>query len=163
MAEDELGDAARQHAVTVGVGGNDPSEVEGLEDGRFVVGVSHDGWMWDLTVTGNDDHDFYVLSATDGSDGTYHVEAGEVPVLVHNASCPLTNPQAKDMANRLGYRPTKFVSSGQRVFTNGETFITQDITSNSGGLWKMARSVADLAIKSTRMGTYDYDLNYIGP
>jgi hypothetical protein len=67
------------------------------------------------------------------------------------------------MANRLGYRPTKFVSSGQRVFTNGKTFITQDIDSHSGGLWKMASSVANLASKSTRIGTYDYDLNYIGP
>jgi hypothetical protein len=127
------------------------------------VPTDRDGWMWDLTVPGNNDHDFYVLPATDGADRTYHVEAGEVPVLVHNASCPLTNTQAKDMANRLGYRSTKFVSSGQRVFTNGKTFITQDIDSHSGGLWKMASSVANLASKSTRMGTYDYDLNYIGP
>jgi len=67
------------------------------------------------------------------------------------------------MANRLGYRPTKLISSGQRVFTNGKSFITQDIDSHSGGLWKMGRTVADLASKSTRMGTYDYNLDYIGP
>ena len=30
----------RTHAVEVGVGGNDPSEVEGLEDERFAVGMS---------------------------------------------------------------------------------------------------------------------------
>jgi len=40
-----------------------------------VVGGSvpavHDGWMWDLTVPGNDDHDFYVT-------------AGATAVLVHN-------------------------------------------------------------------------------
>jgi hypothetical protein len=24
----------------------------------------HDGWMWDLTVPGNNDHDFYVLPGT---------------------------------------------------------------------------------------------------
>ena len=33
-----------------------------------VVGGSvpavHDGWMWDLTVPGNNDHDFYVEPAT---------------------------------------------------------------------------------------------------
>ena len=33
-----------------------------------VVGGSvpavHDGWMWDLTVPGDDDHDFYVEPAT---------------------------------------------------------------------------------------------------
>jgi hypothetical protein len=47
----------------------------------------HDGWMWDLTVPGNNDHDFYVLPASasqvadlpmsiHGADGT--------PILVHN-------------------------------------------------------------------------------
>jgi len=42
--------------VTV-VGGTTPAE--------------HDGWMWDLTVPGNNDHDFYV-------------QAGSASVLVHN-------------------------------------------------------------------------------
>ena len=44
-----------------------------------VVGGSvpavHDGWMWDLTVPGNNDHDFYVSVAA-------------TAVLVHNDSCP---------------------------------------------------------------------------
>jgi hypothetical protein len=35
----------------------------------------HDGWMWDLTVPGNNDHDFYV-------------EAADVLVLVHNSCGP---------------------------------------------------------------------------
>ncbi|MGH3282365.1 MAG: hypothetical protein ACRDNW_24965 [Trebonia sp.] len=35
------------------------------------VPAAHDGWMWDLTVPGNNDHDFYVV-------------AGATPVLVHN-------------------------------------------------------------------------------
>jgi hypothetical protein len=34
----------------------------------------HEGWMWDLTVPGNNDHDFYVIPA----------QSGDVPVLVHN-------------------------------------------------------------------------------
>jgi hypothetical protein len=67
------------------------------------------------------------------------------------------------MAGRLGYRPTNYRSSGQRVFTNGKTFITQDVDAHNGGLWKMARTVGDLGGKGTRMGTYDYDLNYVGP
>jgi len=33
--------------------------------------VNHDGWMWDLTVPGNNDHDFYVVTTA-------------VAVLVHN-------------------------------------------------------------------------------
>jgi len=108
------------------------------------------GWMWDLAIPGGNDHDFYI----DTSAGS---------VLVHNDSCPLTNPQAQDMAKRVGYRRTNYTSSGQTVFTNGKTYITQDITSHSGGLWKMARTVAELGSKTTRMGTYDHDLNYIGP
>jgi hypothetical protein len=46
-------------------------------DGQVAVVVGgsvpavHDGWMWDLTVPGNNDHDFYVT-------------AGIVTVLVHN-------------------------------------------------------------------------------
>jgi hypothetical protein len=35
------------------------------------VPADHDGWMWDLTVPGNNDHDFYVT-------------AGTIAVLVHN-------------------------------------------------------------------------------
>ena len=48
-------------------------------DGKaaIVVGGSvpadHNGWMWDLTVPGNNDHDFYVT-------------AGSAAVLVHNCS-----------------------------------------------------------------------------
>jgi RHS repeat-associated protein len=38
------------------------------------VPADHDGWMWDLTVPGNNDHDFYVVVTT------------TVAVLVHN--CP---------------------------------------------------------------------------
>jgi hypothetical protein len=52
----------------------------------MVVGGSvqavHDGWMWDLTVPGNNDHDFYVV-------------AGGASALVHNDSCS-TNAQILD-------------------------------------------------------------------
>ena len=42
--------------------------------------TNHDGWMWDLTVPGNNDHDFYVAAG----DGEGHATAGFAPVLVHN-------------------------------------------------------------------------------
>jgi hypothetical protein len=65
-----------------------------------VVGGSvpavHDGWMWDLTVPGNNDHDFYVL-------------AGYTPVLVHNASCP------------TGFDYEAASQSGMRADRNGLT------------------------------------------
>jgi hypothetical protein len=46
--------------------------------------AQHDGWMWDLTI--QDDHDFYVLPARDGSVGQYYYvdEDGVSAVLVHN-------------------------------------------------------------------------------
>lgn len=40
--------------------------------------------MWDLTVPGNDDHDFYVLSAQADNSHTYNVAADGTPALVHN-------------------------------------------------------------------------------
>jgi len=45
----------------------------------------HDGWMWDLTVPGNNDHDFYVLPAqSDSRHAAYDVEARSASILVHN-------------------------------------------------------------------------------
>jgi hypothetical protein len=44
----------------------------------------HDGWMWDLTVPGNNDHDFYVEPATVLPSS--QVEP-TVAVLVHNSNC----------------------------------------------------------------------------
>jgi hypothetical protein len=48
------------------------------------------GWMWDLTIPGNNDHDFYVVPVTvdrtTSSNHTYHVGTGNTPVLVHNCS-----------------------------------------------------------------------------
>ena len=44
------------------------------------------GWMWDLTVPGNNDHDFYV-------------EAEDVGILVHNINdCSITQAEAKAQA-----------------------------------------------------------------
>lgn len=92
---------------------------------------------------------------------TYY--AGITPVLVHNSCGLLTNAQASQMAQRVGYRATNQFVRGQRVFTNGKSFIVQDIDSHSGGLWKMANSVRDLGSKTTRTGTYNYNLDYVGP
>ena len=49
----------------------------------------HDDWMWDLTVPGNNDHDFYALPAQQGGHHSYYVEAGNAAVLVHNSNCPI--------------------------------------------------------------------------
>jgi hypothetical protein len=50
----------------------------------------HDGWMWDLTVPGNNDHDFYVQSALFENNRQISDAAAEnKSVLVHNDSCPV--------------------------------------------------------------------------
>jgi hypothetical protein len=40
--------------------------------------------------------------------------------------------------------------------------ITPDIDGHNGGIWKMGKTIKDLNSKSTRMGTYDKNLNRIG-
>jgi hypothetical protein len=50
-----------------------PNGATAVADGGTVP-ADHDGWMWDLTVPGNNDHDFYVVVAA-------------TAVLVHN--CPI--------------------------------------------------------------------------
>jgi hypothetical protein len=61
-------------------------------DGQLAVVVGgsvpavHDGWMWDLTVPGNNDHDFYVVIGT--RPGFAPVSVYEA-VLVHNDDSPV--------------------------------------------------------------------------
>ena len=66
-------------------------------------------------------------------------------------------------AERLGFKrriaPQKapFNSHGQEVFSNGRRFITRDIDGHSGGVWKMFDRAGN------RLGTFDANLNRIGP
>ena len=46
------------------------------------IPAGHDGWMWDLTIPGNSDHDFYV-------------QASSIDILVHNASCPTSGNNSR--------------------------------------------------------------------
>jgi hypothetical protein len=61
------------------------------------------GWMWDLTVPGNNDHDFYVLPEERDSGGAYyHVdEHGVTAVLVHNVNDPCDIPTLKSYARQI--------------------------------------------------------------
>jgi len=63
----------------------------------------HDGWMWDLTVPGNNDHDFYVLpEERDGGGAYYHVdEHGVTAVLVHNVNDPCDISTLKSYARQI--------------------------------------------------------------
>ena len=74
----------------------------------------------------------------------------------------MTSKQATQAASNLGFQKTNYTSHGQPIFKNGNRFITPDVDSHIGGVWKMADSVQNLGSKRTRMGTFDADLNRIG-
>ncbi|MEU4384116.1 polymorphic toxin-type HINT domain-containing protein [Promicromonospora sp. NPDC023805] len=77
----------------------------------------------------------------------------------------LTNSQATDLAEHLGYTRARNESShGQLVFEDpkGRWFISQDTEAHSGGTWKIAKSVAKLARKDTRTATTDALLTIVG-
>jgi hypothetical protein len=119
-----------------------------------------------------------VYNLTVGTDHDYYVTAACAPVLVHNSGpssdCEplptrtqnpsrLTNAQARDLAEHLGFRPTGQRIKNQIVFTDGKWYIVQDIDGHIGGTWKVARSIADLYGRATRYCTTDALLTCIGP
>jgi RHS repeat-associated protein len=57
----------------------------------------HDGWMWDLTVPGNGDHDFYVVAGGTGSTSTL----GATGILVHNINETCSVAQLKELARQI--------------------------------------------------------------
>ncbi len=101
---------------------------------------------------------------------TYYVS--NAGVLVHNrcsnTSTKLTNREARKAAGELGYSEVNERSYNQLVFKNAKAnsdvrFITPDIDSHSGGVWKGASTIGGLFSKNTRSGTYDALLRRIGP
>ncbi|TDO30238.1 putative RNase toxin 21 of polymorphic toxin system [Kribbella sp. VKM Ac-2527] len=75
---------------------------------------------------------------------------------------PLTTSQAADLAKTSGPRGAIYVVKGERVFQRGGSYIVQDTTAHSGGVWKIATSVKELGSKNTRTATTDALLNVIG-
>ncbi len=73
----------------------------------------------------------------------------------------VTAKQAIAEAEKLGFEKTNYYYKGQPIFKKGNRYISPDADIHNGGVWKMADSVKNLEHKSTRMGTYDKDLNRI--
>ena len=79
----------------------------------------------------------------------------------NNPTGPSATPNqvAHQMAGRAGYgqrippNRAPFNSHGQQVFSNGKNFITRDIDSHNGGVWKMFNR------HGQRIGTYNADLS----
>jgi hypothetical protein len=88
----------------------------------IVVGSStpavHDGWMWDLTVPGNNDHDFYV-------------QAGVADILVHNCDEPYLDEPGEQHV-RAGHFPGgSEVDDSKGIFNSGED--PQDLAQAGAG------------------------------
>ncbi len=83
-----------------------------------------------------------------------------------SGNAKMTTKEATEAAKKLGYDKVNEKSHGQPVFKNAKNkkpkYITPDVDMHNGGVWKGADSVKDLGSKSTRLGTYDANLNRIG-
>ncbi len=114
-----------------------------------VVGGStpavHDGWMWDLTVPGNNDHDFYVVpTSSDGGGDAYYAEADDTSILVHNSGglCPTNGvphgPIGEDATyealQKAGY--TNITREVQFINSNGDPFRADFVAQNPNGDWE---------------------------
>jgi hypothetical protein len=74
-------------ATATALGGHDPKATT--------------GWMWDLSIPGGNDHDFYVLPG-DSEGAYYHSdEHGVAAVLVHNVNDPCDIPTLKSYARQI--------------------------------------------------------------
>ena len=105
----------------------------------------HDGWMWDLTVPGNNDHDFYVLPASsDGGRDAYHAEADGTSILVHNSGglCPtnglphgpIGEDATYDALQKAGY--TNITREVQFINSKGRPFRADFVAQNPNGDWE---------------------------
>lgn len=63
------------------------------------------------------------------------------------------------LAKNLGFRKLKNQRShGQPIYKRKRIYITPDVDSHVGGIWKMATSPENLKSKHTRLGTYNENL-----
>lgn len=67
-----------------------------------------------------------------------------------------------EIAKQLGYQKIKERSHGQPIYRKGNSYISPDIDSHNGGVWKEASSIKALgrrnAGKGGRNGTFNLDL-----
>ncbi len=96
----------------------------------------HVGWMWDLTVPGNNDHDFYVIPAEDSGTSYYHVDKdGVTAILVHNNQNPVCDiSRLKGFAKQIREAGVSTFARNQRVFAVGQD-VAGNLTAASSDGW----------------------------
>ena len=106
---------------------------------------------------------------------TYFVKGNQAEtegVWVHNDCSSRKTPstpvykndsEAYAAAKELGYRKIKErTKNNAAIFKKGKSYISRDVDSHNGGVWKEASSPKKLNRKETRNGTFDKNLNRIG-
>lgn len=76
--------------------------------------------MWDLTVPGNNDHDFYVLPAQADSRHAPDVVASDTPVLVHNCDT-IDFAHGTSLKNAQNIRDNGLSADAARANANGSS------------------------------------------
>ncbi len=136
------------------------------------VPKQHDGWMWDLTVPGNNDYDFYVTPTAVPSGGPYAGTSG-TPVLVHNcggwidghtADCrcawgeepTLENPAAGNFSDDEISSTAKSIARGHADAKHGSEFpgmSVDDLANHVEGVMKDPLDTKDLnAMRTAYLG-----------
>ncbi|MCB1637198.1 MAG: toxin C-terminal domain-containing protein, partial [Xanthomonadales bacterium] len=109
-------------------------------------------WTGQVLGTHEDTEDTRTLSGTPGVDAnTSHL--GGLPGAVQAKFVDLRLMAALDVRNSM------FGTRRSRRHSSAASLIARDADSHTGGAWKVARSVEDLASKKTRTGTYNADLS----
>jgi RHS repeat-associated protein len=90
-----------------------------------------DGWMWDLTVPGNNDHDFYVLAEPGrGNAAAYGSAIIGTPVLVHNCDPFEGTSYTSKVRAQMSKGPGEWHSFPESV----KSFVTPgDVSTEVGG------------------------------
>lgn len=69
-----------------------------------------------------------------------------------------TNKYYDELAKKLGYTKVKNIfCHGQAIYEKKRSYISGDVDSHHGGVWKMATTLKEL-LRGDRCGTYDANL-----
>jgi len=89
--------------------------------------------MWDLTIPGNNDHDFYVLPADSGPSYYLVDKEGVTAILVHNQNPYCDISRLKGFAKQIREAGLSSQARNQRVFAVGQDSMGNLTAASSDG------------------------------
>ena len=94
----------------------------------------HDGLMWDLTVPGNNDHDFYVVTGVTDGRQARDLAAGSTPILVHNCDPTLPRHAATCECNNGAGEITGVSPKAGDLVVLGKMEVGEPLAQREGGM-----------------------------